>query len=326
MKKYLLLLAFSAGLISCGHKAKQAGNGNDELADIQDFFDLFKPVSLPINFSDTSLNLRGNLAVRAVSYKSVSHFVPDSILNRHFDKGMKPKIYPLGKVEVKGGETYLFVKLYGGTRRILALYCFDSQRRFAASKSLIITDTDGGGQVNWQATMDNKYTVTTIRQHHAVDGQLLYRREVYSFSPGIGLALILTESNETSSQSLQIINPIDTMARKHKYSGDYVQDKRNFISIRDAKNQSHMVFFVHFEKDNGNCKGELKGEARFVSPSTARFEGSRDPCTIQFSFSDNKIRMKEMEGCGNHRDIKCFFEGDYPRIKEVKSKPIKKRS
>jgi hypothetical protein len=214
--------------------------------------------------------------------------------------------------------------LYGGTRRILALYCFDGQRRFAASKSLIIADTDPGS-VSWQANMDGKYTITTIRQHHGTDGQLLYRREVYSFSPGIGLVLILTESNETSAKSLQIINPIDTLARKHKYSGDYVQDKRNFISIRDAKNQSRMVFFVHFEKDNGDCKGELKGEAKFISPNTARFEGSRDPCTIQFTFSDNWIHMKEIEGCGNHRDIKCFFDGAFQRAKEVKSKPNKKR-
>jgi hypothetical protein len=34
--------------------------------------------------------------------------------------------------------------------------------------------------------------------------------------------------------------------------------------------------------------------------------------------------MKEVEGCGNHRDIKCFFEGTYPRKKE-KPKTSKKK-
>jgi hypothetical protein len=34
--------------------------------------------------------------------------------------------------------------------------------------------------------------------------------------------------------------------------------------------------------------------------------------------------MKELEGCGNHRDIKCFFEGSFARQKEIKKKPVKK--
>jgi hypothetical protein len=36
--------------------------------------------------------------------------------------------------------------------------------------------------------------------------------------------------------------------------------------------------------------------------------------------------MKELEGCGNHRDIKCFFEGVYIKQKELKKKLVKKHS
>jgi hypothetical protein len=34
--------------------------------------------------------------------------------------------------------------------------------------------------------------------------------------------------------------------------------------------------------------------------------------------------MKELGGCGNHRDIKCFFEGVYSKRKEIKAKTGKK--
>ena len=98
--------------------------------------------------------------------------------------------------------------------------------------------------------------------------------------------------------------------------------------MRDGKSGSSFVFFVHFEKDNGDCKGELKGEAKLISPVLAHYKSSADPCSIQFSFSGNNtvVHMKELEGCGNHRDIKCFFEGDYTRQKEIKAKPARKKS
>jgi hypothetical protein len=35
--------------------------------------------------------------------------------------------------------------------------------------------------------------------------------------------------------------------------------------------------------------------------------------------------MKEVEGCGSYRDIKCFFEGSFPKKKEVKPKAPKKK-
>ncbi|RYY15398.1 MAG: hypothetical protein EOO04_28690 [Chitinophagaceae bacterium] len=134
--------------------------------------------------------------------------------------------------------------------------------------------------------------------------------------------LIFTEPNEDIIEN--VINPIDTLPRKNKVSGDYVINKTNFISIRDGKDPSHISFFVHFEKDNSTCNGELKGAARFISPTTAQFKESGNPCTIQFDFKGNIVTMKEMEGCGSYRDIKCFFDGKYPREKESRQKDTKK--
>jgi hypothetical protein len=78
-----------------------------------------------------------------------------------------------------------------------------------------------------------------------------------------------------------------------------------------------MIFFVHFEKDKGTCKGELKGTARFTGSNSAQFRSMNDPCTMEFSFHSDAVSIREIDGCGSHRDIKCFFEGTYLRKKEL---------
>ena len=81
---------------------------------------------------------------------------------------------------------------------------------------------------------------------------------------------------------------------------------------------SEINFFVHFEKSKGECNGELKGKARFISSTVAQYYEPGNPCTIQLSFSNARVTMKETRGCGSYRDIKCYFEGSYPKKKEKK--------
>ena len=84
------------------------------------------------------------------------------------------------------------------------------------------------------------------------------------------------------------------------------------------------VTIVAGASEKGTCKGELRGEASITSPNVAVYRENGDPCVLQFTFGANAVTMKEVQGCGNYRDIKCFFEGTYPRKKE-KPKPAKKK-
>ena len=329
MKKYLLFLICTVLIFSCSHKKPVAGN-TEEVMDIHEFIDLFHSIKPPYEFSDTIfMHRRGDSLLR---YKSITQFVPDSVFSAHFGKTVKPKIYPLGKVLVKRNESYLFIKAISPTKKIAYVLCFDKTNKFVAALPLININADADPSVNYIASIDNKYTILTTRQHKTADGELMYRKLAYVFNSAGVFTLILTESNEVRSKNTQIYNPIDTLARKHKFSADYAQDKRNFISVRDGKNPSYAIIFVHFEKDNGECKGELKGQAKFISATTARYSSNGDPCLVEFSFSPAGVRMKELEGCGNHRDIKCFFDGFYERKKEVakkkevKQKPVKKKT
>ena len=311
-------------VLLCCKSKKVSLAGNDKV-DADDFINSFETVKAPYQVTD-SIFLRDENDSSLIGYKVFTQFVADTVITKHYPKGIKPDLYPVAKLAAEKKESYLFCKAVTNAKEILYLLCFDKSNKFIASKVLFAYDKNSDNSAF--ASIDNKYTITVTHQHRSDQGELLYKKDAYVLNDMGGFTLILTESNDAAAKSMAIINPIDTLPHKHKFSGDYVADKKNFISVRDGKNASHILFFVHFEKDNGTCNGELKGEARFVSPTTARFHGNSDPCTIDFSFGTNKISMKEIEGCGNHRDIKCFFDGSFFKKKEAvktKAKAVKKK-
>jgi hypothetical protein len=322
MNKYLLLIVLSALLFSCkGKKTSLAGTDDGEVT-IPDFLEFFQPLKIPYQVTDTILR-RKEAETAGINYKLFTRLVPDSILTHYFGKETRPHLYSIGKIKVPKAETYLFVKGVSRDRKILYILCFDKDDHFSAARPVIYFDNEPG--VSGQAGLDAKYTLSVGHQRKAPDGQVFYRKDDYVFNADGGFVLILTESNESKTKIPPIYNPIDTLPRKHKFSRDYAQDKRNLIAIRDGKEPSRFFFFVHFEKDNGECKGELKGEAKFVSPGIARYRSYSDPCAVEFTFDAGGVSMKEQGGCGVHRDIKCFFEGYFGRHRNTRSKPVGKR-
>jgi hypothetical protein len=315
-----LVWALIMVLNSCGHKASD-GNGHPQKIEPDDFLAMFHPLNLPVNFADSSLQRKPPDS--PLTWTAYSQFIPDSLVQKNFGKSLKPRLFASGKLQVKNAETYLFLKALTPARKIIYLVCLDKDGQFRTGMPIVIREDDS--EFRYTATIDNKYAISVSRIHKDESGRSIFVRTVYVYNAEGAFTLIMRESNEGKPRTAQIYNPIDTLAHKHKFTGDYLQDKRNFISFRDGKNNSILRFFVHFEKDNGNCKGELKGEARFVSSSLARYIASGDPCSLEFSFTDKNVRMLELEGCGNHRDIRCFFEGVYTKHKETNVKPVKPR-
>jgi hypothetical protein len=249
--------------------------------------------------------------------------MPDSLLTRYFG-ATKPRLYAVGKIKVPKAETYVFVKCVGSGRRMLYVLCFDRKDQYSAARPVLYSENSSGA---WgTAAMDAKYTLSVTHFRKGSDGEVYHTTDDYVYNDAGGFSLIVTESNEGKNRVLPVYNPIDTLSRKHKFSGDYTQDKRNIVSIRDSREAGRFYFFVHFEKDNGECKGELKGEAKFVSPGVARYRAYSDPCAVEFMFDSGGVSMKELGGCGVHRDIKCYFEGYFQRRRAAHPKPAVKRA
>jgi len=314
MKKYIWLMIFPVFL---GCKSKKISLSGSDKVNADDFIGAFETVKLPYQITDSIFSKQQNDS-SLISYEVFTQFIPDTVVTKHFPKGVKPDLYPVAKVRAEKKESYLFCDAFTDAKEILYLLCLDKSNKFIASKVLFAFDQNPDNTAF--ADIDNKYTITVMHQRRTEQGELLYKKDAYVLNDAGSFTLILTESNDATAKTMAIINPIDTLPHKHKFSGDYAEDKKNFISVRDGKNALAILFFVHFEKDNGTCNGELKGEAKFISATTARYHSNSDPCIIDFYFSNNKIAMKEIEACGNHRDIKCFFEGSFFKKKEAKAK------
>ncbi len=308
-------------LMACKEKKKQLSD--TEPIEYTDFIEFFPDIKLPFQLADTSLvNKKADSA--RIGNKIFAQFFPDSVLQSVFGKGAKPQIFPLGKSIVKDGETYLFVKAVTASRKSVLIAVFNDQE-FVTAMPAITLNGNPKQSDRTVLNMDSRYTITTLRQKTAVDGKVVYNKKVFVYNTAGVFTLILTESNDRDQSESVVINPIDTLARLNKWSGDYLQDKRNIVSFRDGRKAGTLLFFIHFEKDGGTCNGELKGDAVLGAGNTARFAESNGTCSIDFTFNGNTVQVKEMEGCGSYRDIKCFFEGGYTRKKKPVQKNLKKK-
>jgi hypothetical protein len=316
-KNYLILLLALAVMTGCKHKKKLSLSG-DEPVEVGDFIEFFQPLRLPYQFSDTVFRNKEKDSL-LISNKVFTQFVPDSVLNKVFGKGVKPRIYPAGRVEVPKAETYLFVKAIAAEKKAVLLLVFDKKKQFIAHMAVLRPDQQPTTQQS--VVMDRKYTITKTVQRKNPDGSLSEGRDVFVLDPDTkNFMLIMTDALD--DKLTELVNPIDTLSRKNKFSADYVTDKLNLVSIRDGRRNDRVTFFVHFEKNNGECTGELKGEAILHSGSMAEYRLAGDPCVLQFNFTSSSVTLKE-EGCGSHRELGCVFDGSYPRKKVVKPKNSK---
>ncbi|HMG69334.1 MAG TPA: hypothetical protein VK588_16670 [Chitinophagaceae bacterium] len=317
-KHWLIACIALFTLFACTHKKKVSLSGEDPV-DIRDFIQSFEPIELPYQAADTSVAKKRKDTV-TIGYKVFAHIVPDTILEKLFLKNEKEKIYPVGRISGPDHGTYLLVKALSTDRKELLLLCFSKKNDFIAAMPALIPDANPATQQYF--IIDKRFTLSKTINRKNADGTTSDGKNVYVLNePGKSFQLIMTDALD--EQIVELINPIESLPRKNKFSGDYAKDKKNMVSVRDNKRQGRITFFVHFEKKN-NCTGELKGEASFTSANTAVYRSDGDFCMLQFNFTASTVSIAETQGCGSHRGVDCVFEGTFPKKKEIKKKEIKK--
>jgi hypothetical protein len=316
-KKILILLLAIIFFAGCKQKKKPSLSG-EEPVEMKDFINFFQPLALPSQFNDSILNKKEKESL-LIGSKVFAQFVPDSLIIRTFGKGVKPKIYPLGKAEAENAETYLFSKIIAGDKKAIFVIGFDNKQQFIAGMPVLWLDQQSSTMQT--VTMDKRYSITKTVMRKNADGSMGEGKDVYVLNAEAkNFMLIMTDALD--EKITELINPIDTLLRKNKYSADYGTGKMNLVSIRDGRKADRVTFFVHFEKDNGECSGELKGEAIFTSPTVAEYREDGDPCVLKFNFSSSSVTLTE-EACGSRRGLKCLFDGSFARKKEIKPKQEK---
>lgn len=304
-------------LLSCKEK-KQKSIASEDLT-AAELIALIPDLKLPLLMSDTVL-IKNDKDSFAVSHKVVQNMLSDSIFLKFYPRPKLIKLFALGKVTNGNGGFYVLLKSVSGAKREAHLFHFDKKIHFTDGLKLAGNEVSAKGKK--YGRVDNKLNIALCEDKRTATGELFTNETVYAVNESGKFIVVMTNSNEDLSDEI-LGNPIDTFARKQIYSADYLQDKKNMVSVRDGLTAKTMIFFIHVSKQNGACVGELKGEATFTGKNKAVFKDKGSDCEIDFIFSKSSVTIKEIKACGSYRDITCFFEGTF--TKKVASKIKKKK-
>jgi hypothetical protein len=293
-------------VVSCGKKNKDINA--DEAIETTDFIESFPLRVLPIIFQQKDLKKNESDSF-FIKNNVVSQFLPDSIFKATFPKIKDVRFYRKGRYKAEEtGETYLFLSAEKKDKKLIYLICFDANNEFRASMPLV--EKNSNPEVSTEGGIDKRLTVIKTRNTQSKDGIAYYNKSAYVYNTEGLFTLILTESNEPVEEKT-VYNPIDTLSRKDPLSGDYKQDKKNFVSIRDGGKAGKLLFFINIEKPGNGCDGSLRGDMVQVKPRVYQYNKADDHCTLEFNFNGKGLQVRELEACGNHRGVRCSFDGRF---------------
>jgi hypothetical protein len=307
MRLSISLLFSLLFLFSCGDKVKDV-NTDEDIASV-DFVAAFQDTELPVMFNQAELAKKESDSF-FIKAKTVLKFVPDSIFKDVFGKTSDLKFYRKGKYIAETKETYLFLVAERKEKKSAYIICFNEELNYSAAMELVHKSSEP--ETSLEGGIDKKLTVIKTRSKQTKDGKALYNKSAYVYNTEGLFTLILTESNEPVEEAV-VYNPIDTFSTKEPLSGDYLQDKKNFVSVRDGGKPGKLLFFLTLSKKTGSCEGSLRGDMTQVKPKVFQYNKADDHCIIEFTFSKNNLQVKELEACGNHRGIRCSFDGSYKK-------------
>ncbi len=309
--KYFLVLCLWLFLLAC--KDKNIDFSGKVPVKIDDFIAAFPKIIPNYWVADTNINKAADTIT--IGYKVLQQFFPDSTITKIVSTPKKLSIHPVGIIE-KEKENYLLINFISQKKiTYLVVFVLDKKNKYLASKQLLSSFNDDG--YSHFISINREPTFLISKEKRNKEEVNKFSRTGWVFTSAGNFMVVINDTNE-DPQKKAVINPIDTLPKKNKYSGEYVQDKKNYISIRDTKKNNVYLFFIHFEKNEGACIGELKGELKMKNTNAAQFKENGDPCIIDFRFEENEIILKEQGSCGNHRGIKCIFNDTFVKKKETR--------
>lgn len=306
MKKVFIWIVLSVLILACEQQVKDINRAND--IDIEDFISAFPEKKLPIHFYSKDIHQKEADSFY-IKTDVVKQFIPDSVFTKDFKELKKVRFIRKGRYKAdETNETYLFLKAEGKSEKKVYLICYNEKNEFAAAMKLIENSTETGAYS--EGGLDKRLTIIKTKHKESRDKKSYYEKSAYVYNTEGLFTLILTESN-LPLEKVNVYNPIDTFTQKDPLSGDYKIDDNNFVSIRDGIKAGRLQFFINIEKSGGQCTGKLRGDLVQVKPKIFHYSKADDHCGLEFSFNVKRLQVRELEACGNHRGIRCSFDGKF---------------
>jgi len=295
-------------MLSCGKKTKDINT--DEAIESTDFIEAFSLRELPVIFQQKDLKKIESDSF-FIKNNVVSKFLPDSIFKAEFPSTKNVRFHRKGRYKAEeSGETYLFLSAEKKDKKNIYIICFDASNTFKAAMPLI--EKNNNPSITTEGGIDKRLTVIKTKNIQSKDGKAYYNKSAYVYNTEGLFTLILTESNEPVEEKT-VYNPIDTLPRKDPLSGNYKQDKKNFVSVRDGGKPGKLLFFINIEKPGNGCDGSLRGDMTQVKPRVYQYNKADDHCLLEFNFNGKTLQVRELEACGNHRGVRCSFDGRFKK-------------
>src|SRR4051812_4346155 len=159
MRKYLVTVVLLMVAYACkndkSNSEKKADNVNKsaKTASANDLINAYNPLKLPFSVTDTSLSELSK--TDTIGYALFSQFVPDTVFTNPFGKNRKVSIFPIGKIEQKGKESYLATFVKDKNHSAVYLLVFD-KKGFTTSMPLVINNED---KIVSTAAIDKKLAI-----------------------------------------------------------------------------------------------------------------------------------------------------------------------
>ncbi|WP_343674787.1 hypothetical protein [Chitinophaga sp.] len=302
----LLIAALALGLFaSCKSGGKKSGTG---AITFKEFRQSFADSKLPYKLTPELLASRtGDSA--AIDTALISQFLVDTLAKADFPSG-KVSYYPLASLTGKQ-VNYLVIKAEDKNTTVAYLCFFDKKDHYLNRVQAALIN--GKGNKKEYFSIDSKEMVKITTETEVTPGHTGTTENFYSVEPNGNTSLIMTNSTGEAAPG-QLFNPIDTLPKKNKFSGDYGAGENNLVSIRDGKDAKSFLFFISFTKESG-CKGEISGTGRLTAANKGEFKDKDTECGIAFQFASGRLTIKEIGGCGAYRGVRCLFEGGFTKKK-----------
>ncbi|OMP80300.1 hypothetical protein [[Flexibacter] sp. ATCC 35208] len=302
----LLIAALALGLFaSCKSGGKKSGA---DAITFKEFRQSFADSKLPYKLTPELLTSKTGDST-AIDTALISRFLVDTLAKADFPTG-KVSYYPL--VSLTGKQiNYLVIKAEDKNTTAAYLCVFDKKDHYLSRVQVAWLNSKSNKKEYF--SIDSKEMVKITTETEVTPGHTGTTENFYSVEANGSTALIMTNSTGEAAPG-QLFNPIDTLPKKNKFSGDYAAGENSIVSIRDGKDAKSFLFFISFAKESG-CKGEISGTGHFAGANKGEFTDKDTECGIAFQFSASKLTIKEIGGCGAYRGIRCLFEGGFTKKK-----------